>query len=79
MRPENIRLTESDAAGAIPARIDLIEELGASRLVHLSSPLGTVIASVMSEPMPLPSALGFVLSPERVSLYDRASGCRIIE
>jgi len=34
VRPESVRRTGADALGAIPAVVDYVEELGASRLIH---------------------------------------------
>jgi sn-glycerol 3-phosphate transport system ATP-binding protein len=34
VRPESVRRTGADAHGAIPAVVDYVEELGASRLIH---------------------------------------------
>jgi len=44
VRPEGVRRTGADAQGAIPAVVDYIEELGASRLIHADANGSRIVA-----------------------------------
>jgi sn-glycerol 3-phosphate transport system ATP-binding protein len=44
VRPESVRRTGPDAQGAIPAVVDYVEELGASRLIHAEANGSRIVA-----------------------------------
>ncbi len=44
VRPEGVRRTSADTHGAIPAVVDYVEELGASRLIHADANGSRIIA-----------------------------------
>jgi sn-glycerol 3-phosphate transport system ATP-binding protein len=44
VRPESVRRTGADAPGAIPAVVDYVEELGASRLIHADANGSRIVA-----------------------------------
>jgi sn-glycerol 3-phosphate transport system ATP-binding protein len=44
VRPEGVRRTGADAYGAIPAVVDYVEELGASRLIHADANGSRIVA-----------------------------------
>ncbi|SIQ72446.1 carbohydrate ABC transporter ATP-binding protein, CUT1 family [Rhizobium sp. RU20A] len=76
MRAEDIQLAEAGAAGALPFRLDYVEELGAQRLLH-----GTVVDQALtvaaSPDRPLAETL-FILPPAgRLHWFDAATGKRI--
>ncbi len=49
MRPEHLRPAAAGESASVEGRVLLVEELGASRLVHLETPLGRLIANVSAE------------------------------
>ncbi|MGL4975281.1 MAG: sn-glycerol-3-phosphate import ATP-binding protein UgpC, partial [Bosea sp. (in: a-proteobacteria)] len=78
MRPEDIEITSEGAAGSIAFRIDFIEELGATQLFH---------GEVAGHPFVMQAATGDIsvetkklwitVAPERLHLFDPASGERL--
>jgi sn-glycerol 3-phosphate transport system ATP-binding protein len=76
-RPEDLSIAEHTAPGTLPGRVDLVEELGATRIVHLATSLGNFIVSLPADG-PAPSGgVGLVLPAHRLSIFDRQSGRRI--
>jgi ABC-type sugar transport system ATPase subunit len=76
-RPEDLSISARASAESLPARVDLVEELGATRIVHLTTSLGSFMASLPSDG-PVPTAeVHLRLSGSRLSIFDRQSGRRI--
>ena len=79
LRPEHLRpvpLTGAHLAG----RIVLIEELGASRLVHLDTANGRLVSNVPVEDAgdwQVGDDIGLAIAPKHTHLFDRASGFRL--
>jgi ABC-type sugar transport system ATPase subunit len=77
MRPEHLRPATGEAAAPVEGRVLLVEELGASRLVHMDTPLGRLIANVPVEAGELHLADGhgrFTIEPAHVHLFDAETG-----
>ncbi len=75
LRPEALRVAaESDAPGAIPARIAQLESLGHETLVHLrleSDETETLVARVAGMPaLAAGQAVGLVVDPAQIRLFD---------
>ncbi|CAN7356144.1 glycerol-3-phosphate ABC transporter ATP-binding protein [Devosia sp. Root413D1] len=66
VRPEGVRRTGADAHGAIPAVVDYVEELGASRLIHADAN-GSRIVALDNDSAELKSG-----TPVHLSLADSA-------
>jgi ABC-type sugar transport system ATPase subunit len=74
IRPEDLAIAvpgrSHDAAGVIPARVELVELLGGEALVHLDSGGVDLTARV---PAPLSvngSELTLIVPPDRIHLFD---------
>ncbi len=83
-RPEHIDIVTSSSAtsvmgGGLPARCELVELLGAERLVHAR--LGTNLVTVRLDESKVPPEVGdhFLLRPraDRLHWFDSSSGMRI--
>ncbi|MGX5718638.1 sn-glycerol-3-phosphate import ATP-binding protein UgpC [Shinella zoogloeoides] len=75
LRAEDLRL-HAGSDGAMPFRIDYVEELGAQRLVHGFVGDQPMVAAISSE-IPLPEAASLSIAPSRLHFFDTASGRRI--
>ncbi|WP_193173615.1 ABC transporter ATP-binding protein [Nisaea nitritireducens] len=79
LRPEHLRpvpLTGAHLAGSIV----LIEELGASRLVHLDTANGRLVSNVAVEDAgdwQMGDDIGLAIAPKHTHLFDRVSGFRL--
>ena len=76
-RPEDLSISERASAGTLPARVDLVEEMGATRILHLIDlPRG-----VHGERAGRGSAAGaevhLGLQGTRLGIFDRTSGLRV--
>jgi len=79
-RPEHLKPAGAD--GPLNGRILLIEELGASRLIHVDGPAGRFIANVPPEEsmdIGADDAIAFAVEAPHVHLFDPQSGRRIDE
>ena len=77
MRPEHLRPAIGEAAAPVEGRVLLVEELGASRLVHMDTPLGRLIANVPVEAGEIHMADDrgrFTIDPAHVHLFDVDTG-----
>jgi len=77
-RPEHLKPARS--GGPLVGRVLLIEELGASRLVHVDGPSGRFIANVPTEAdlaISPEDSVGFVVEAAHVHLFDRSEGRRL--
>ncbi len=79
MRPEALRLVQP-GAGQIVAPVDFIEELGASRVLHLHW-AGQILAVMQTEPTPFVAGdmAGLEVPPEAVHLFSAETGIRLDE
>ncbi|MBA2459888.1 MAG: sn-glycerol-3-phosphate ABC transporter ATP-binding protein UgpC [Gemmatimonadales bacterium] len=82
IRPEDCRVADEAAGGsetALVARVDLVELLGGEALVHLAAGAIELTARV-SPPVPAAEAeLRLILPPERIHLFDTATGARMAD
>jgi ABC-type sugar transport system ATPase subunit len=76
-RPEDVSISDRASRDTLPARVDLVEELGATRIVHLATPLGSFMVTLPAEGAPPPTGVNLRLSGDRLSVFDRESGLRI--
>ena len=79
LRPEHLRPVPLPGAH-LAGRIVLIEELGASRLVHLDTANGRLVSNVPVEDAgdwQLGDDIGLAVAPKHTHLFDRASGFRL--
>jgi ABC-type sugar transport system ATPase subunit len=76
-RPEELAIVERGSRATLPARVDLVEELGATRIVHLTTSLGSFVVSLPSDGPPPAAEVHLGLSGSRLSIFDRPSGQRI--
>jgi sn-glycerol 3-phosphate transport system ATP-binding protein len=68
VRPEAVRRTGADAQGAIPAIVDYVEELGASRLIH-AEVNGSRIVAVDTETTEITTGMPVHLSLDHDALH----------
>ncbi|RYH12475.1 MAG: sn-glycerol-3-phosphate ABC transporter ATP-binding protein UgpC [Alphaproteobacteria bacterium] len=68
VRPESVRRTGPEAHGAIPAVVDYIEELGASRLIHAETS-GSRIVAVDTDSSEITSGMPVHLSVDNEALH----------
>ena len=79
LRPEHLRPVPLPGAH-LAGRIVLIEELGASRLVHLDTANGRLVSNVPVEDAgdwQLGDDIGLAVAPKHTHLFDRARGFRL--
>jgi multiple sugar transport system ATP-binding protein len=80
VRPEDLHpVTDGgvDPDRVIPARVDLVELFGGEALVHLNSG-GVELTALLAAPAPAAGGdMRLVVAPERVHLFDGATGERI--
>ncbi|MHC1759317.1 MAG: ABC transporter ATP-binding protein [Negativicutes bacterium] len=75
VRPENLDLTEEEAA--IPCLVDVVENIGSEALIHGKTPAGEVIVIRMATPETVPVAGETIhVKPARgnIHLFDAATG-----
>ena len=75
VRPENLDLTEDEAA--IPCLVDVVENIGSEALIHGKTPAGEVIVIRMATPETVPVAGETIhVKPARgnIHLFDAATG-----
>ncbi|MDR3475804.1 MAG: sn-glycerol-3-phosphate ABC transporter ATP-binding protein UgpC [Devosia sp.] len=77
LRPESLRLVPPDRGHAV-AQVEFVEELGASRVLHLDW-AGQQLFALLSEPAPTGAGMptGLSVAREDVHLFDAASGQRL--
>jgi sn-glycerol 3-phosphate transport system ATP-binding protein len=78
LRPEALQVVPPSTHGALVAKVDFIEELGAGRAIYADIN-GTPIAVVSTEPVhPEPGAeIGLLFDAADAHLFDAASGLRL--
>jgi len=79
IRPEDIQRADSASgpAGALRARVDLVELLGGEALVHVDV-AGVELTARLPAPVPRAgSELGLLIPVERAHLFDRETGTRM--
>ena len=77
IRPEKASLATGGDSGA-PFRVELVEELGATRLVHgRLSGVPFTVAATAEGPVPGGDELRLVIPPSAVHLFDTATGLRL--
>lgn len=75
-RPDALSLV-ADGEGALPARIDVVQELGASRLIHLTTPSGC-LSVLQSSDEPFPQDNVFVKLPNAaLHVFEKISGKKL--
>jgi len=77
VRPEEIRLVAPSVTGALPARVDLVEELGRFRLVHLTGPLGPLTASLPADGAVPAGPVGVLLPGQEIAVFRWVGGERL--
>jgi ABC-type sugar transport system ATPase subunit len=77
IRPEHF-IPSSEAGAALSGPVEMVEQLGADALVHISRGGGTIIARVPHGTSPQVGATFHVTAdPARVFAFDTASGARL--
>ena len=78
VRPEAVRLVAPGTPGALDATVDLVEELGAGRVVYVDLD-GAPFSVVTSEAVhPAPgTAVGLLFSPDAMHLFSSETGTRL--
>ena len=78
IRPEHIRIAPCEAEDGIPVDLDLVEDLGANRLIHVSLKQHSLIIAVPSEGFEsLPPRFSLQLTPHHVHFFDSHGGTRL--
>ncbi|MGV0911895.1 sn-glycerol-3-phosphate import ATP-binding protein UgpC [Martelella sp. FOR1707] len=73
IRPEDLQPTTGEG---LKARLDYVEELGATRLAHCLTG-GERLTAALSPEIPLADELTFAVLPEKLHFYDHATGKRL--
>ncbi|MCA0031271.1 sn-glycerol-3-phosphate import ATP-binding protein UgpC [Mesorhizobium sp. B263B2A] len=78
IRPEAVRLVAPGTAGSLKATVDLVEELGAGRVIYvdLDGAPFSVMTSEAVHPEP-GSAVGLKLSPDDMHFFSSETGTRL--
>ncbi|WP_421916126.1 sn-glycerol-3-phosphate ABC transporter ATP-binding protein UgpC [Mesorhizobium sp.] len=78
IRPEAVRLVAQGTPGALDATVDLVEELGAGRVIHADLD-GAPFSVMTSEPIhPEPgAAVGLLFSPDDMHFFSLQGGARL--
>jgi multiple sugar transport system ATP-binding protein len=77
-RPEDMQLIPAASAGAIPFATDMVEELGASKLLHGQLAGAECIAAVPSAiSLSTRATLFAQIAPESIHLFDGETGTRM--
>ena len=78
IRPENVRLVAPGTAGALDATVDLVEELGAGRVIYvdLDGASFSVMTSEAVHPEP-GSTVGLRFSPDDMHFFSSQTGTRL--
>ncbi len=77
IRPEHL-LPCSAAEAFFAGRLEMVERLGADALLHVAHGRGTVIVRVPHGVQPdIGTTLHFVADPEKIYLFDTATGARV--
>ncbi|MEI8697266.1 MULTISPECIES: TOBE domain-containing protein [unclassified Mesorhizobium] len=78
IRPEAVRLVAPGTPGALKATVDLVEELGAGRVVYVDLD-GASFCAVTSEAVhPAPgTAVGLMFSPDEMHFFSSQTGSRL--
>lgn len=75
IRPEAVRLV---APGTLKATVDLVEELGAGRVVYVDLDGGSFCAVTSEAVHPAPgTAVGLMFSPDEMHFFSSETGSRI--
>ncbi len=76
IRPEHATPSAADSA-MVAGPVEMVEQLGADALVHVGQGAGTLIVRVPHGEQPeVGSTFGFRVEPDRVFVFDRATGAR---
>ncbi|MET0265969.1 MAG: sn-glycerol-3-phosphate ABC transporter ATP-binding protein UgpC [Duganella sp.] len=77
LRPEDVNV-HVDGAGAVNARVTLVEAMGAHRVVWMDCQ-GAQVAGIVQDQRPIEAGqqIGFSIGSERLSLFDGASELRL--
>ena len=76
IRPADLRLADADRQGALPLRIDYVEELGATRLLH-GRVEGQPLVSAWPAGENVPEQVWLTVAPTAMHLFDPDSGQRL--
>ncbi|WP_319518795.1 sn-glycerol-3-phosphate import ATP-binding protein UgpC [uncultured Martelella sp.] len=76
IRAEDLQVADQPSAHTITARLDYIEELGATRLAHCL--IGEQkLTAALSPAIPLGEEMRFSIDPDRLHFYDGETGKRV--
>ena len=76
IRAEDLQVAEDPTAHTITAKLDYVEELGATRLAHCL--IGEQrLTAALSPAIPLADEMRFSIDPAKLHFYDRETGKRI--
>jgi sn-glycerol 3-phosphate transport system ATP-binding protein len=76
IRPEDLRLAGASTEGALPLRVDYVEELGATRLLH-GRVDGQPLVAAWPAGESVPEQVWLAVPPAAMHLFDPESGRRI--
>jgi sn-glycerol 3-phosphate transport system ATP-binding protein len=77
IRPEHLEPARAENA-VLSGKVEMVEMLGADMLIHFSHGHGTLLARLPHGPQPeVGTAVHFAAAPDRVFLFDSASGERL--
>jgi sn-glycerol 3-phosphate transport system ATP-binding protein len=78
VRPESVRRTHPETAGAIPAVVDYVEELGAARLIHADASGSRIIAvDTMAGDIPSGTPVHLALGADALHVFSIEDGKRL--
>ena len=78
LRPEDIEIASEGAAGSLPFDVEFIEELGATQLFHGQlAGLPFVMQAATDAISAQPGRIWITVDPDRVHVFDVATGARL--
>ncbi|PWL18305.1 sn-glycerol-3-phosphate ABC transporter ATP-binding protein UgpC [Falsochrobactrum shanghaiense] len=73
-RADDLTIVPLGEAGSIPARVDIVQELGTTRIVYVITDAGPFSISQSSDIAPPSGQVGVRFRPDRIMLFDPATG-----
>jgi ABC-type sugar transport system ATPase subunit len=73
-RADDLTIREAGYPGALPGRVDLIQELGTTRVVHVMTEAGPLNVHQSADIAPPSGDVSVGFNPSRIMLFDRTTG-----
>lgn len=74
VRADHLVITGADEMGSVPARVDVVQELGTTRVVHVVTGGGAISIHQRADAAPPVGSIGVRFDVSRIKLFERNSG-----